>query len=99
MDIVELVIQGGAVGLLAFVLWMVFKRQAKQQDDANERNTREHTEIVGALHDNQKVTTYMAALLIQHDATVRGENSESVGTTADLVSRAQKITQANGIGI
>ena len=40
-----------------------------------------------AFRAQQKMIARMAVLLIQHDATVRGQNPETLGTTEELLRR------------
>ena len=97
-DWTQLIVQTGAVGLLGYVLWLVFSRQGRQTDAANERNTKEHNAIVDALKGVRRGQEYSSALLIQMYASIHGENKDA-GQTQALVERAKAVTKANGIGI
>jgi hypothetical protein len=72
MDWIQLVVQTGALGLLAVVIF---------------RGMKSFDCLARALEKNTLVLARLAAMLLQHDATVRGVNPETLGTTEDLMRR------------
>lgn len=85
------VAQIGALGILAVVIFYSFRRLLPRILDQHfkainkiagsvERNSQ-------AIRDNEKTTARLAAALFQHDATVRGQNPETLGTTEELMDR------------
>lgn len=86
----ELVVQGGALVILAFVLWYgmkfvlpTFHRQALK---AIQENT-------AALRHQQKILARLTVAIITHDATVRGHDPETLVSTEELLRR---VMETNG---
>ena len=77
---VDGIIQGGALALLGFVLFYGMKFGIPQIVDAM-RDTQEQVRL------NTRVLARLAAIILQHDATVRGVNPETIGSTEDLMRR------------
>lgn len=98
----------GAFGLVVWIVFYVFRSMIPKMHDEfadalrQERDTRraqwaEYREEIRALRavlrELTRQQTMLSALLIQHDATVRGQNPQTVGTTEELIQRAEDVVQ------
>ena len=98
----------GAFGLVVWIVFYVFRSMIpKMQDEfadivREEREARraqwaEYREEIRALRavlrELTRQQTMLSALLIQHDATVRGQNPNAIGTTEEIIERAEDVVQ------
>lgn len=98
----------GAFGLVVWIVLYVFRSMIPKMQDQfaeiirEERAARraqwaEYREEIRALRsvlrELTRQQTMLSALLIQHDATVRGQNPNTVGTTQELIERAEDVVQ------
>ena len=90
-DILPLLIQIPLVGLFGwFVVKMVasVKSYIETREAAWQTVLKDHSSVVGEqLKALTRQTAINTAVLLQHDATVRGINPDSLGTTSDLIAR------------
>lgn len=80
----DAIVQAGALGILGFVLFYGMKFILPQLTKAIDRNS-------DVLVRQQLVLGRLVVVVLQHDATVRGENPETIGTTEELLERILKV--------
>lgn len=102
--LVEAVVQFGALGILAWVLFYGLKtalpNMVKSLTSSNERvaeHLAEHQrelaktllasnrEVADALTGQQKILAKLTVVIMQHDATVKGEDPGRLGTTEEML--------------
>lgn len=83
-EVISQWIQAGALGILGFVLWYGMKNVLPQFTKAIDR-------ISDVLQRQEMVLGRLTVVVLQHDATVRGENPETLGTSEELLERILKV--------
>ncbi len=76
----ETLVNGGALGILGMGIFYVLK-VALPLHLAAMRG------VQASLEGQQKVLARLAAIILQHDATNKGQNAETLGTTEEIMSK------------
>jgi hypothetical protein len=76
----QVILQGGAFGLLAFIVVYGAKSVVPRFLDS-------YAQLNATLEAQRKVIARLSAIILLHDATVRGQNPDTLGTTEELMNR------------
>jgi hypothetical protein len=90
-QIVQLFVQGGALAVLAMVLLYAMKVALPSMVNAINSSVdsliKSNTTVQIALTEQQRILAKLTAVMLLHDATVRGTNPDVMGTTEDIMKR------------
>jgi hypothetical protein len=83
-EVVQPVIQGGALAVLAMVLLYGLKVALPTMVQTMMES---NVSVQAALTKQQRIMAKMTAVILLHDATVKGKNPDTIGSTEDIVER------------
>ncbi len=105
-------IAGQVPGLivLAWLTWHFFQHLHRVQKDhqehyaelslavreAMERAARAHMEMAKELERSKRMDAKLAQIILYHDATVKGQNTEASGSPQELIEKILKSVQNGG---